>query len=61
MLKANIGRAPIDRLVSLMYQKNYVLYDIVDLRYRAYDSALTGGDYFFVHKISSLLTYMGYE
>ena len=44
-----------------MYQKNYVLYDIVDLRYRAYDSALTGGDYFFVHKISSLLTYMGYE
>lgn len=60
-LDAYVGRSGIDDLIAVMYQHDYKLYDIIDLHYRPYDQALTGGDFFFVHKSSSLLAYKGYE
>jgi len=37
------------------------LYDIIDLIYRPYDNALTGGDFFFVKNDSNLKSHKGYN
>ena len=39
---------------------DYCLYDIIDLIYRPYDNALTGGDFIFVKNSSQLKEYKGY-
>lgn len=48
-------------LMKIMYDNDYCLYDIVDLIYRPYDNALTGGDFFFVKNNSLLKEYKGYK
>ena len=47
-------------VMNLMYQYDYVLYDIVDLIYRPYDGALVGGDFFFVKSDSRLKEHKDY-
>jgi hypothetical protein len=44
-----------------MYANDYCLYDIIDLIYRPYDNALTGGDFFFVKNNSPLKSHKGYN
>lgn len=59
-LEAYIDRTtPLD-IMQIMYANDYCLYDIVDLNYRPYDNALTGGDFFFVKNTSNLKKYKGY-
>jgi FkbM family methyltransferase len=60
-LQAYIERATPNDLIQLMYENDYCLYDIVDLIYRPYDGALTGGDFFFVKNTSPLKQYKGYK
>ena len=60
-LQAYIDRTTPNDLMSLMYNNDYCLYDIVDLIYRPYDNALTGGDFFFVKNDSKLKEYKGYR
>ena len=60
-LQAYMGRATPNDLMGIMYQNDYCLYDIVDLIYRPYDNALTGGDFFFVKNGSKLKSYRGYN
>ena len=48
-------------LFSIMYDNDYCLYDIIDLIYRPFDNALTGGDFFFVKNDSDLKAYKGYN
>ena len=43
------------------FDHDYCLYDLVDLHYRPYDRALTGGDYIFVKNSSALRAYKGWE
>jgi len=60
-LEAYIDRAtPLD-IMQIMYDNDYCLYDIVDLHYRPYDNALTGGDFFFVKNTSALKKHKGYR
>jgi len=60
-LEAYIDRAtPLD-IMQIMYDNDYCLYDIVDLRYRPHDNALTGGDFFFVKNTSELKKHKGYR
>ncbi len=60
-LHAYIDRAtPLD-LMDTMYKNDYCLYDIIDLIYRPYDNALTGGDFIFVKNDSQLKKYKGYK
>lgn len=48
-------------LMNIMYDNDYCLYDVVDLIYRPYDGALTGGDFFFLKNWSKLRSHKGYE
>lgn len=60
-LDAYIERTtPLD-IMQIMYDNDYCLYDIVDLLYRPYDNALTGGDFFFVKNNSVLKAHKGYR
>jgi FkbM family methyltransferase len=47
-------------LVSFMYERDYALYDIVDVRYRPFDGAMMGGDFFFVKRGSQLKAHRDY-
>jgi FkbM family methyltransferase len=60
-LPAYVDRATPNDLLNIMYENDYCLYDIVDLIYRPYDNALTGGDFFFVKNSSNLKCYKGYK
>jgi len=60
-LQAYVERATPNDLMKLMYENGYCLYDIVDLIYRPYDNALTGGDFIFVKLDSDLKAYKGYN
>lgn len=60
-LEAYIARATPRDILDIMYDNNYVLYDIVDCHDRPYDGALTGGDFFFVKNSSVLRHYKGWE
>jgi len=60
-LQAYIDRTTPNDLMQLMYDNDYCLYDIVDLIYRPYDNALTGGDFFFVKNDSPLKRHKGYK
>lgn len=61
VLEAYINRATPRQLLDIMIDNNYCLYDVVDLIYRPYDDALTGGDFFFVKNSSVLSRYKGYS
>jgi FkbM family methyltransferase len=60
-LDAYVGRTSINDLIKMMYDNSYCLYDIIDIDYRPYDNALTGGDFIFVKKSSRLREYKGWE
>lgn len=60
-LPAYIDRTTPNDLMALMYEFDFCLYDVVDLIYRPYDNALTGGDFFFVKNSSKLKQYKGYN
>lgn len=60
-LEAYQGRTTPKDLMEIMYSNDYCLYDVVDLIYRPYDGALTGGDFFFLKNWSKLRSYKGYE
>jgi len=60
-IEAYVDRTtPLD-LMNIMYENDYCLYDIIDLIYRPYDDALTGGDFIFVKNSSQLRNYKGYS
>ncbi len=59
-LDAYENRTTPRQLMDFLYDNGFVLYDIVDLRYRPYDGALVGGDYFFVKKDSKLKEHKDY-
>jgi FkbM family methyltransferase len=61
VLEAYIGRTTPKELVNIMYDSGYSLYDIVDLRYRPYDGALSDGDFIFTKNNSVLRAYKGYR
>lgn len=60
-LEAYLNRTSVRCLIDLMYDNDYTLYDIVDLNYRPYDNALTGGDFFFIKNSSKLRSYKGWK
>lgn len=60
-LEAYVGRTTPHDLLDIMYDHQFVLYDVVDLGYRPYDGALTGGDFFFVKRDSQLRAYKGWK
>lgn len=60
-LQAYIERATPHQLFEIFYDNDYCLYDIVDLLYRPYDGALTGGDFFFVKNSSALKEHLDYN
>jgi len=60
-LEAYVNRTTPYDLFELMYKNDYCLYDIIDLLYRPYDNALTGGDFIFVKNDSPLKKYKGYK
>lgn len=60
-LSAYIDRTTPFDLMKVMYEYDYCLYDIIDLIYRPYDNALTGGDFIFVKNNSALKKYKGYK
>ena len=47
--------------MDIMYDNNFVLYDIVSLINRPYDEALGGGDLFFIKNSSRLRDYKGWS
>ena len=59
-LDAYINRTTPRDLITIMYDNNYCLYDIVDLIYRPYDKALAGGDFFFIKKNSLLRNHLDF-
>ena len=60
-LEAYIERTTPQDLINIIYENNYILYDIVDLAYRPYDGALTGGDFFFLKSDSRLRSHKGWK
>ena len=60
-LQAYIDRTTPKDLLNFMYERDFLLYDIVDLIYRPYDNALTGGDFFFIKNSSNLKKYKGFS
>ena len=60
-LEAYVDRTTPRDLIDLMYENDYSLYDIVDMHYRPYDNALTGGDFFFIKNNSKLKAHKGWE
>ena len=59
-LDAYVGRTTPNDLMEIMYNSGFCLYDIVDLRYRPYDGALAGGDFFFIKTKSKLRKHKDY-
>lgn len=59
-LEAYKARTTPAELITFMDEQGYSLYDIVDIRYRPYDGALTGGDFFFVKRDSQLKAHKDY-
>lgn len=60
-LEAYVDRTSPRELMDIMYSNDYCLYDVVDLIYRPYDGALTGGDFFFIKNDSPLRIYKGFK
>ena len=60
-LEAYVGRTTPRDLIDIMFDHDYCLYDLVDVHYRPYDGALTGGDFIFVKNSSALRAYKGWE
>jgi FkbM family methyltransferase len=60
-LDAYIERATPHDIINLMYENDYCLYDIVDLNYRPFDGALSGGDFFFIKNWSKLRDHKDYK
>lgn len=60
-LEAYIGRTTPRELMDLLYDRGFVLYDLVECHYRPYDGALTGGDFFFVKADSPLRAHKGWQ
>lgn len=61
VLEAYFNRSTPRKLLDIMFDNDYCLYDVVDLIYRPYDDALTGGDFFFLKNSSPLRKYKGYS
>jgi FkbM family methyltransferase len=61
VLEAYVGRTTPRQILDVMYDFNYTLYDVVDLIYRPYDDALTGGDFVFVKNDSPLRMYKAFR
>jgi len=59
-LDAYVDRTTARDLMEIMYDSGFCLYDIVDMRYRPYDGALAGGDFFFVKRSSRLKKHEDY-
>jgi FkbM family methyltransferase len=59
-LDAYLERTTPQDLMDILYSAGFCLYDIVDLRYRPYDGALAGGDFFFVKRTSKLKSHKDY-
>jgi FkbM family methyltransferase len=59
-LDAYINRTTSRDLMEIMYDNGFCLYDIVDMRYRPYDGALAGGDFFFLKADSQLREHKDY-
>ncbi len=60
-LEAYVERATSRDLLDIFFDNDYCLYDVVDLRYRQYDGALTGGDFIFIKNSSSLRAYKAWS
>src|SRR5690606_13808073 len=61
LLDAYVDRTTVRELINFMHEYDYSLYDLIDLHYRPYDNALTGGDFIFVKNSSKLKEYKGWE
>lgn len=61
VLDAYIERTRPTELLGLLESHGFRLYDIVDVHYRPFDGALTGGDLFFVKDTSPLKSHKGYQ
>jgi FkbM family methyltransferase len=59
-LDAYVDRTTPRQVMDIMYDNGFCLYDIVDLRYRPYDGALAGGDFFFIKTSSKLKAHKDY-
>lgn len=59
-LEAYLDRTTPRDIMDHMYDRDFGLYDIVDLIYRPYDGALTSGDLFFVKNSSPLRQHKGF-
>jgi FkbM family methyltransferase len=59
-LEAYIDRTTPRQLMDIMYDNGFCLYDIVDMRYRPFDGALAGGDFFFLKTSSKLREHKDY-
>ena len=59
-LDAYVDRTTSRQLMDIMYDNEFCLYDIVDLRYRPYDGAMAGGDFFFIKTSSKLKAHKDY-
>jgi FkbM family methyltransferase len=59
-LEAYKERTTPAELISFMNDRDYGLYDIVDVRYRPFDGAMMGGDFFFVKRNSQLKAHRDY-
>ncbi len=59
-LDAYLNRTTPYDVMRIMYESDFVLYDVVDLRYRPYDGGFVGGDFFFVKKDSNLKSHRDY-
>ena len=59
-LDAYIERTTSRDLMDMMYDNGFCLYDIVDVRYRPFDGALSGGDFFFIKTSSQLRKHKDY-
>ncbi|WP_107671263.1 FkbM family methyltransferase [Cyanothece sp. BG0011] len=60
-LDAYLNRATPRDIMDVFFDNDYCLYDIVDLHYRPYDGALTGGDFIFVKNSSPLRAYKNWN
>jgi FkbM family methyltransferase len=54
LIYAYENRTTVKQIFDIMYENDFVLYDIIDLAYRPLDGALGGGDFTFVRKDSQL-------
>lgn len=59
-LEAYLDRTTPRDVMNHLYDRDFALYDIVDLIYRPYDGALTSGDLFFIKNSSPLRQHKGF-